>query len=163
MTLGDSGGLAINVALNPDLGYNPLKDFTPITALAKVPTVLVLNAAVPARTLDEFVRLAKSHPGQLSYGSAGFGSVHHLTMALFAKRAGINLLHVPYRGGTALVNDLLTGEIPGRVVRIAERGPADRKRQAVGALRPASCSGPPRCRMSRRAPNWDMTALISRP
>ena len=111
LMLGDSGALAINVALNPDLGYNPLKDFTPITALAKVPTVLVVNAAVPARTLEEFVKLAGSQPGKLSYGSAGYGSVHHLTMALFAERAGIDLLHVPYRGGTALVNGLLTGEI----------------------------------------------------
>ena len=111
LMLGDSGGLAINVALNPDVGYSPLKDFTPITALATVPTVLVINASVPAQTLDEFVKLAKSQPGKLSYGSAGYGSVHHLTMALFEERAGINLLHVPYRGGTALVNGLLTGEI----------------------------------------------------
>jgi tripartite-type tricarboxylate transporter receptor subunit TctC len=111
LMFGDSGGLAINVALNPDVGYDPLKDFTPITALATVPTVLVVNAAVPAQTLDEFVKLAKSQPGKLSYGSAGFGSVHHLTMALFEERAGIELLHVPYRGGTALVNGLLTGEI----------------------------------------------------
>jgi tripartite-type tricarboxylate transporter receptor subunit TctC len=111
LMLGDSGAMAINAALNPDLGYNPLKDFTPITALATVPTVLVVNSAVPAQTLDEFVKLAKSQPGKMSYGSAGFGSVHHLTMALFAERAGIDLLHVPYRGGTALVNGLLTGDI----------------------------------------------------
>lgn len=111
LMLGDSGGLAINVALNPDVGYAPLKDFTPITALATVPTVLVVNGAVPVQTLDEFVKLAKSQPGKLSYGSAGYGSVHHLTMALFEEQAGINLLHVPYRGGTALVNGLLTGEI----------------------------------------------------
>jgi tripartite-type tricarboxylate transporter receptor subunit TctC len=82
-----------------------------VTALATVPTVLVINAGVAARTLDEFVRLAKSQPGKLTYGSAGYGSVHHLTMALFAERSGIDLLHVPYRGGTALVNGLLTGEI----------------------------------------------------
>ncbi len=68
-------------------------------------------ASVPVQTLDDFVKLAKSQPGKLSYGSAGYGSVHHLTMALFEERAGINLLHVPYRGGTALVNGLLTGEI----------------------------------------------------
>ncbi|RKE67565.1 Bug family tripartite tricarboxylate transporter substrate binding protein [Pseudorhodoplanes sinuspersici] len=111
LMLGDSGGLAINVALNPDVGYSPLKDFTPITALATVPTVLVVTASVPAQTLDEFVKLAKSQPGKLSYGSAGYGSIHHLTMALFEERAGIDLLHVPYRGGTALVNGLLTGEI----------------------------------------------------
>ena len=111
LMLGDSGAMAINVALNPDVGYNPLKDFTAITALATVPTVLVINAGVAAQTLDEFVRLAKSQPGKLTYGSAGYGSVHHLTMALFAERSGIDLLHVPYRGGTALVNGLLTGEI----------------------------------------------------
>jgi tripartite-type tricarboxylate transporter receptor subunit TctC len=111
LMLGDSGALAINVALNPKLSYDPIKDFTPITALATVPTVLVVTPAVPAQTLDEFVKLARSQPGKLSYGSAGYGSVHHLTMALFAERAGINLLHVPYRGGTALVNGLLTGEI----------------------------------------------------
>jgi tripartite-type tricarboxylate transporter receptor subunit TctC len=111
LMLGDSGGLAINVALNPDVGYSPLKDFTPITALATVPTVLVVNGSVPVQTLDDFVKLAKSQPGKMSYGSAGYGSVHHLTMALFEERAGINLLHVPYRGGTALVNGLLTGEI----------------------------------------------------
>jgi tripartite-type tricarboxylate transporter receptor subunit TctC len=111
LMLGDSGALAINVALNPKLSYDPIKDFTPITALATVPTVLMVTPAVPAQTLDEFVKLARSQPGKLSYGSAGYGSVHHLTMALFAERAGINLLHVPYRGGTALVNGLLTGEI----------------------------------------------------
>lgn len=111
LMLGDSGGLAINVALNPDVGYSPLRDFTPITALATVPTVLVVNGSVPVQTLDEFVTLAKSQPGKLTYGSAGHGSIHHLTMALFEEQAGINLLHVPYRGGTALVNGLLTGEI----------------------------------------------------
>jgi tripartite-type tricarboxylate transporter receptor subunit TctC len=111
LMLGDSGALAINVALNSELGYDPLTDFTPITALATVPTVLVVIPTLPVRALDEFVKLAKSQPGKLSYGSAGYGSVHHLTMALFAERAGIELLHVPYRGGTALVNGLLTGEI----------------------------------------------------
>jgi tripartite-type tricarboxylate transporter receptor subunit TctC len=66
---------------------------------------------VPASTLAEFVALAKSKPGALSYGSAGNGSVHHLTMAVFASRAGIDLLHVPYKGGSALVAALLGGEV----------------------------------------------------
>jgi tripartite-type tricarboxylate transporter receptor subunit TctC len=111
LMINDSGAMAINVAMNPDLTYRPLKDFTPITALATVPTVLVLNPSVPAKTLPEFIALAKSKPGVMNYGSAGTGSIHHLTMAIFAERAGINLLHVPYRGGTAMVNGLLTGEI----------------------------------------------------
>ena len=111
LMLGDSGALAINAALNPNLTYHPVKDFTPITALATVPTVFVVNPSVPAQTLPEFIALAKSKPGEMSYGSAGPGSVHHLTMAIFADLAGIDLQHVPYRGGSAMVNGLLTGEI----------------------------------------------------
>jgi tripartite-type tricarboxylate transporter receptor subunit TctC len=88
-----------------------VQDFTPITALATLPTVLVVKPSVPAKTLSEFVVLAKSNPGKMSFGSAGAGSIHQLTMVIFAQRAGIDLLHVPYRGGSALVNGLLTGEI----------------------------------------------------
>jgi tripartite-type tricarboxylate transporter receptor subunit TctC len=111
LMLGDSGALAISPALNPKLGYQPLKDFTLITALAAVPTVLVAPASLPAATLQEFIALAKASPGRLSFGSAGSGSVHHLTMAVFASRAGLDLLHVPYKGGSALVAAALSGEI----------------------------------------------------
>ena len=111
LMLGDSGALAINPALNSKLTYQPLRDFTLITALAAVPTVLVANPSVPANSLAELVAAAKAKPGAMSYGSAGNGSVHHLTMAVFASRAGIDLLHVPYKGGTALVGALLGGEV----------------------------------------------------
>ena len=110
LMLGDSGAMAINVALNPKLSYNPLKDFTLITALAAVPTVLVTNPALSAASLSDFVKEAKAK--QLAYGSAGNGSVHHLTMAVFLSRAGIdNMLHVPYKGGSALVAALVGGEV----------------------------------------------------
>ena len=110
LMLGDSGAMAINVALNPKLSYSPLKDFTLITALAAVPTVLVTNPSLPASSLNEFVKEARAKP--LAYGSAGNGSVHHLTMAVFLARAGIdNMLHVPYKGGTALVAALVGGEV----------------------------------------------------
>ena len=111
LMFGDSGAMAINPALNPNLGYDPIRDFTPITALVTLPTILVIHPDVPAKTLDEFVALAKSQPGKMSFGSAGAGSIHHLTFAIFAERAGIELLHVPYRGGSAMVNGVLTGEI----------------------------------------------------
>jgi tripartite-type tricarboxylate transporter receptor subunit TctC len=107
----DTGIMAIGPALNPDMGYDPMKDFTPITALAAVPTILVANPKLPAATLDEFIALAKREPGKITYGSAGVGSIHHMTMAIFADRTGIEVLHVPYRAGTAMVNGLLTGEI----------------------------------------------------
>jgi tripartite-type tricarboxylate transporter receptor subunit TctC len=110
LMLSDSGALAISVAMNPDANYK-LSDFTPITALATLPTILVIKPSVPANTLAEFVALAKSKPGTMSFGSAGSGSIHQLTMVIFEQLAGIELLHVPYRGGTAMVNGLLTGEI----------------------------------------------------
>jgi len=110
LMINDSGGLAINIVMSPDATYR-LQDFTPITALATVPTVLVVNPKVEAKTLPEFIALAKSKPGKMSFGSAGAGSIHQLTMVIFADRAGIDLLHVPYRGGSAMVNGLLTGEI----------------------------------------------------
>lgn len=110
LMLNDSGALAININMSPDATYK-LKDFTPITALATVPTALVIIPSVPVNTVGEFITLAKSKPGIMSFGSAGAGSIHHLTMEIFAERTGIKLLHVPYRGGTALVNGLLTGEI----------------------------------------------------
>jgi tripartite-type tricarboxylate transporter receptor subunit TctC len=111
LIFGDSGNMAINPALNPNLGYDPIKDFAPVTALVSLPTIMSVNPNVPAGTLDEFIALAKKQPGKMSYGSAGAGSIHHLTMAIFAERTGIEFLHVPYRGGSAMVNGLLTGEI----------------------------------------------------
>jgi tripartite-type tricarboxylate transporter receptor subunit TctC len=111
LMFGDSGNMAINPALNPSLGYDPIKDFAPVTALVSLPTILVAKPSVPAVTLYEFIALARQQPGKMSYGSAGAGSIHHLTMAMFADAAGIELLHVPYRGGSAMVNGLLTGEI----------------------------------------------------
>lgn len=110
LTLDDSGALAINVAMNPQVKYTP-KDFTAITALASVPTVLVVVPSLPVKDLQEFIALAKSKPGALTFGSAGTGSIHHLTMEIFEERTGIKLLHVPYKGGTALVAGLLGGEI----------------------------------------------------
>jgi len=108
--LNDSGSLGISIAMNPDANYT-LKDFTAITALARLPTILVIRPDVPANTLAEFVALAKAKPGAMSFGSAGTGSIHQMTMIIFEKAAGITLLHVPYRGGTGLVNALLTGEV----------------------------------------------------
>jgi tripartite-type tricarboxylate transporter receptor subunit TctC len=105
LMLNDSGALAININMSPDATCK-LKDFMPIT----VPTALVVIPSVPANNVNEFIALAKEKP-DMSYGSAGAGSIHHLTMEIFAERTGIKLLHVPYRGGSALVNGLLTGEI----------------------------------------------------
>jgi tripartite-type tricarboxylate transporter receptor subunit TctC len=111
LMLGESAMMAINPALFADLPYRPLQDFAPITLLVTVPTILVVPASLGVSRLGDFIALAKSKPGALNYGSGGPGSIHHLTMAVFAARTGLKLEHIPYRGGTALVNGLMTGEI----------------------------------------------------
>lgn len=113
LMLADSGALAINPALQPGLSYAPLKDFAAITAIATLPTAFVVPPSLAAKTPLEFIALAKKEPGKMRYGSAGPGSIHHITMAAFADRAGIDLQHIPYRGGSAMVNALLAGEIHG--------------------------------------------------
>ena len=110
LMLGDSGALSIIPALNPRAGYQVPRDFTLVTALAAVPTVLVVHPAVP-NNLQAFVAAAKAQPGKWSHGSAGNGSIHHLTWASFAGKTGIELVHVPYRGGSAMVAALMSGEI----------------------------------------------------
>ena len=109
--LGDSGSLAISVALMPGLTYDPLKDFTPISALASVPTVLVINPELGLKDLGSFIAAARRSPTKLNYGSPGIGSIHHLTMAVFLAQAKMDLEHVAYRGGTPMVEALLRREV----------------------------------------------------
>ncbi|HTH33908.1 MAG TPA: tripartite tricarboxylate transporter substrate binding protein [Xanthobacteraceae bacterium] len=111
LLFGDTGIMGIGPLIKPDIGFDPIKDFTPVTGLVALPTILVADPKVPASTLSEFVALAKREPGKINYGSAGVGSIHHMTMAIFADQIGIDVVHVPYRAGTAMVNGLLTGEI----------------------------------------------------
>ena len=108
--LGTTTTHAINPALNPKLSYNPVADFTPITMLGTEPLVLVVNSSVPANTLQEFIRLAKSKPG-MSFGSAGNGTPHHLAGATLKSMAGIDVLHVPYKGAIPALTDLVGGRL----------------------------------------------------
>ena len=111
LTIIDVPGLSVSAALNQSLGTSPGADLTPVASLVSVPTILVVRPELPVRSLKDFVELARARPKELTFGSGGVGSVHHLTMEIFASRSGIELLHVPYRGGSAMVNGLLTGEI----------------------------------------------------
>jgi tripartite-type tricarboxylate transporter receptor subunit TctC len=87
------------------------RDFAPITVVAMVPNMVVVNADVPARNIAEFVALAKSQPGKLNYGSAGSGTAHHLIGEMFNLKAGVKLVHVPYKGSAPAVADLLSGQV----------------------------------------------------
>jgi tripartite-type tricarboxylate transporter receptor subunit TctC len=90
--------------------YDPIKQFTPIGMIGATPNVLVVNASLPVRTVQEFIEYAKRNPGKLSYGSAGPGSLTHLTMELFKQETGTFILHVPYRGIAPAITDLLGGQ-----------------------------------------------------
>lgn len=110
-TLGisNAGPLTIAPSLYPNLGYDPLRDFTQIAPLAIGAHVFVVHPSLPVRDIPELIAYAKAHPGQVFYGSSGNGSTSHLAMALFANLTGVELSHVPYRGSAAAITDLLAG------------------------------------------------------
>lgn len=108
---GTMGTHAINAALYPKLRYDPQKDFAPISLTHITPRVLIVGPSVPAKTIAELIALAKSKPGGLTYGSAGNGSSSHLSGALFESLAGVDMLHVPYKGSAPLLVDVLAGRI----------------------------------------------------
>ncbi len=107
-----AGNLTINPTLMVNFPFNIAEDFVPITMLAKAPNVLVANSAVPATNVRELVALAKSKPGTLSFASPGVGSGLHLAGELFNAQAGIDMLHIPYKGSPPAINDLLGGAVP---------------------------------------------------
>jgi len=95
----------------PKLPYDFQRDFAPITVVAIVPNVLVVNPSVPAKSVKELITYAKANPGKLTYGSAGMGTAHHLIGELFNARAGVDILHVPYKGSAPAVADLIGGQV----------------------------------------------------
>ncbi|MEH3085715.1 MAG: tripartite tricarboxylate transporter substrate binding protein [Xylophilus ampelinus] len=116
-------GMATNKALYPRLGYDPVKDFAPVSLLAVVPNVLVVRADSPARTVQDVVAMARRAPGKLSYASAGNGTSIHLAGEVFASSAGIDILHVPYKGSGPAVTDLLGGQVDMMFDSITSAGP----------------------------------------
>jgi tripartite-type tricarboxylate transporter receptor subunit TctC len=111
VVLGHIGTLAVNPFIFDKLPYDPVRDFKPISLLAKVPSLYVVHPDVPAKNLKEFVALCKARPGQLNYGSAGNGSAGHLAFEYLKMVTGIFILHVPYRGTGPQLTDLLAGRL----------------------------------------------------
>ena len=110
--LGNIGTMAINPALFPKFPISPVRDFIAVTQVVDVPTSLVVHPSVPVKTVREFIEYAKARPGKLSFGTAGAGSNGRLEMELFMRQAGIELVHVPYKGGAgAAAIALLSGEV----------------------------------------------------
>ncbi len=115
--------LAISPSLYSKLNYDPVKDFAPISLVATVPNVMITHPSVPARTLQEFIALAKSKPGGMNFGSGGNGTSNHLAGELFNIVAGVKLVHVPYKGVNLAMNDVLSGEVHLVVIGIPAAAP----------------------------------------
>ena len=111
LLMGTSTPLAINATLHKKLPYDPAKDFTPLALIATVPFVMVLNNDVAARSVTDFIRLAKEKPGEFSYGSTGPGTPFHLYAELFSSMTGIQMVHVPYKAAVAGMSDLMGGRL----------------------------------------------------
>ena len=132
--LGTASTFAAAPGLYKRLAYDPTKDFSPIMLLATVPFVLTVNPSLPVNSVQELIALAKSKPGELTYATAGVGSVHHMFSELLMSMTGIDMKHVPYRGGSQAINDVVAGHVP---VYFADVGPAgllikDVKLRALG-------------------------------
>jgi tripartite-type tricarboxylate transporter receptor subunit TctC len=106
-----NGNLVINPFIQKQMPFDAMRDLVPVAAIGDAPQMIALSTEVQARTFKEFQALAKEKPGTFTYGSAGVGSLPHLSMAEFARMAGINLVHVPYRGNAPAMTDLLAGRI----------------------------------------------------
>lgn len=102
---------AIQATLYDNLGYNFIRDIAPVAAVVRLPLILVINPSVPAQTVPELIAYAKSNPGKMGMASAGNGSTPHMAGELFKMMAGINMVHVPYRGTSPAITDLLSGQV----------------------------------------------------
>src|SRR5438105_5704167 len=105
------GSHAVNPNVHAKLSYDPVKDFAPVSLLASAPSVLVVNPAVPARTIAEFTAYARANPGKLNYASNGNGSAAQLAAAMYETMAGVRMVHVPYKGIAPAMTDLMSGEV----------------------------------------------------
>jgi tripartite-type tricarboxylate transporter receptor subunit TctC len=130
LLVGFNGPIAINQTLFAKLPYDPVRDLTPITLAVTAPQFLALHPSVPAKNFAEFIAYAKANPGKLSYASVSVGSASHLTMEMLKSAARIDLVHVPYKGSSPAVIDLIGGQVsasflvPGNILEYAKDGRA---------------------------------------
>ncbi|MFM9982234.1 MAG: Bug family tripartite tricarboxylate transporter substrate binding protein [Burkholderiales bacterium] len=109
--MGNIGTHAINVSLYKKLAYDPVKDFAPVSMVADLPLLLLVHPSVPANSVKELIALAKSQPGKLNFSSSGAGGSMHVAAELFKSMTGVDMVHIPYKGGAPAVADLLSGQV----------------------------------------------------
>lgn len=150
-----TGSLPIAANLYRKLGFDLLKSFTPISLVANVPHVLVVNPSVPAKSVKELIALAKSRPGQLSAASQGNGTLSHLELELLKTTAGIDMAHIPYKGSSNAMTDLLAGNVSVFFNSVASSMPFVKK----GQLRALAVVSPTRLPMSPDIPTFAEAGL----
>jgi tripartite-type tricarboxylate transporter receptor subunit TctC len=126
--LGNNGPSAVTPILQRNAGFDPLKDFEPVSLIAKATMVLTISTAVPANDMKSFLAYGKTHPGVLNYASAGVGSLGHLGSELFAKETGVQMTHVPYKGQAPTLQALMTND-----VQVLMTTPTDAMRAQIAA------------------------------
>jgi tripartite-type tricarboxylate transporter receptor subunit TctC len=115
LIMGTAGTHGINVSLYRKLNWHPLQSFAPVSLVAMVPNIMVVNNALPVKSVKEFIAHAKANPGKLSYGSPGNGSTAHLSMELFKSMTGTNIVHIPYKGSAGVLADVMGGQIAATI------------------------------------------------
>ncbi|MBD0275089.1 MAG: tripartite tricarboxylate transporter substrate binding protein [Acetobacteraceae bacterium] len=140
LLMGTSGALTVNPLLFPNLGFDPAKDLQPVSLAFTTDNALIVNPNMPAKTVAEFLALARSRPGAFSYGSAGSGSSTHMAAELFRLAAGIEVLHVPYRGSAPALNDTVAGNVQFMVDQL----PSCIGQVRAGQVRALAVTGPRR-------------------
>ncbi len=140
LLMGTSGALMVNPHLFPNLGFDPARDLAPVSLAFTTDNALVVNPNMPAQTVAEFLALARSRPGAFSYGSAGAGSSTHMAAELFRLAAGIQVLHVPYRGSAPALNDTVAGNVQFMVDQL----PSCIGQIRAGQVRALAVTGPRR-------------------
>ena len=153
--LGGVGSHAINPNLHAKLPYDPVKDFAPITLIASAPSVLVVNPSLPARTLAEFTALAKASPGRINYASNGNGSSAQLAAVLYESMAGVQMVHVPYKGLAPALVDLLAGEVQAMFSSVVAIVPNIK----AGRLRALAVTGKRRAALLPEVPTLDESGV----
>jgi tripartite-type tricarboxylate transporter receptor subunit TctC len=152
---GYTGTLAIGPSLYKNAGYDPRKDFAPIGLIGNAPNSLVVHPSFPAKTIAELIAYAKANPGKVNFGSAGAGTVSHITGEYFATSAGIKLVHIPYKGTGPALTDLLGGHIPMAFAPI----PASHPNVSAGKLRALAVTSTTRSSLLPEVPTISETVL----
>src|SRR5688500_6537102 len=146
LMVAESGTLALP-SVNPKVSFDPLKQFAPVGGVCMLPMAFVVNAGFPAKSTRELIAVLKANPGKHPYASPGVGSLQHLAFELFKRQAGVDAQHIPYKGASAMMPDIMSGQVPiGVISALAAMGPT-----RAGKIRTLAVTSPERL---PSAPDW---------